>query len=311
MERHKNLKWFVHIFYIMPGVRFTVRRLLRLGIEYLPMSRKNKQRLFNFFAKDVSPTRAVTCFIKVPVEEHARKNIRLTMNLQDELSRNWYFWGYSGYERGTTRLFCELLKSKSTIFDVGANIGYYATLAASILEGRGVVHAFEPAPEPYQWLQRNATLNAFACLQLNNLAMSDKDGEESLFLPSDFAWSNASLVEGFCEQRCSLHVKTTRFDTYCVAREISTVDLIHIDVEGAELKVLKGMGALIDSWSPDIICEVLEPFEASIDEFFTNRAYRRFVITDEGLQEVDKIVADTRFRDYYLSCAPNSRLLLQ
>lgn len=311
MERHKNLKWFARILYIMPGVRFMVRRLLRLGIQKLAMSRKNKQRLFNFFAKDVSPTRAVTCFIKVPVEEHARRNIRLTMNLQDDLSRNWYFWGYSGYEPGTTKLFCELLNSKSTIFDVGANVGYYSMLAASILEGRGVVHAFEPVPAPYQWLQRNAKLNAFECLQLNKVVMSDKDGEESLFLPSDFAWSYASLVEGFYEQRCSLRVNATRFDTYCAARGISTVDLIRIDVEGAELKVLKGMGALLDSWSPDIICEVLEPFEAAIDKFFANRAYRRFVITDEGLQEVDKIKADTRYRDYYLSCAPNSRLLLQ
>lgn len=192
---------------------------------------------------------------------------------------------------------------------MGANIGYYSMLAASILEGRGAVHAFEPAPDPFQWLDRNAKLNGFECLNLNKAVMSDKDGEEVLFLPTDSAWSNASLVEGFCEQSLSLPVKAMRFDTCCARRGISSVDLIPIDAEGAELKVLEGIGTLLDSWSPDIICEVLELFEAEIDAFFKNRAYRKFVITDEGLEEVDKIRADARFRDYYLSCAPSSRLL--
>ena len=56
---------------------------------------------------------------------------------------------------------------------------------------------------------------------------------------------------------------------------------------------------------------MLEPFEAEIEACFANREYLKFVITDDGLEEADKIRADARFRDYYLSRAPSSRLLQQ
>jgi hypothetical protein len=83
------------------------------------------------------------------------------------------------------------------------------------------------------------------------------------------------------------------------------VDLVKIDVEGAEASVLRGAGSLLDEWRPDVICEVLPPFEKELDRFFSGRPYRKFLITGDGLQETDKLKAHPEFRDYYLSTAPS------
>ena len=49
---------------------------------------------------------------------------------------------------------------------------------------------------------------------------------------------------------------------------------------------------------------MLEPYEHELNEFFHARPYRKFLITDEGLVEVERIKAHPQFRDYYLSVAP-------
>jgi hypothetical protein len=76
-----------------------------------------------------------------------------------------------------------------------------------------------------------------------------------------------------------------RFDTYCARFQIGKVDLIKVDVEGAELRILRGMGELLQRWKPHIICEVLEGYSAALNEFFAGTPY-------------------PKHRDYYLSCAP-------
>jgi len=72
--------------------------------------------------------------------------LSLELDLTDPLSRDWYYWGYSHYERGTISLWSRLLDNAGTIFDVGANIGMYTLLAAARLKGRGEVYSFEPNP---------------------------------------------------------------------------------------------------------------------------------------------------------------------
>jgi FkbM family methyltransferase len=303
VERHKTLKRIARVLYIIPGLRTAVRLLVRLAVQSLFLSLKNKQRLYNFFAEDTSPSHDVICTTNLPYAGL----VKLSLNLHDDLSRRWYYCGYSGYETGTVRLVCKLLESRRCVFDIGANVGYYTLLVAAALEGRGEVHAFEPCPRVFQWLARNAQLNGLSCVFLNQAALSDVDGHQRLFLPADFAGTNASLMENFTAQDGFVMTPTLRFDSYCRTKVTQPVDLIKIDAEGAELSVLYGAGDLIDQWLPDLICEVLEPFEKDLDKFFASRPYRKFLITDTGLQETERILAHSQYRDYYLRSA-GSRL---
>jgi hypothetical protein len=79
-------------------------------------------------------------------------------------------------------------------------------------------------------------------------------------------------------------------------------------VEGAELQVLRGMGNLLSRWRPDIILEVLEPFEADLDAFFAETPYQKFRIRDTGLEELPRISAAPHDRNVFLTCHPEVAL---
>lgn len=305
--RYQVIKSATHGICRVPGLKALIRPLARWIIQHSALSLKNKQRIYNYFAQNTVPDAAMSFNVRLPFT-HPTRTLKLHLELQDGLSRTWFYWGYTGYERGVTKLFCEVLKDKTCVFDIGANIGYYTFLAAALLESRGVVYAFEPSPDVFQILSHNAHLNELANVVLNQAALCAEDGTGRLFLPSteegDSHQTNASLIEGFMSQQGAISVKTLRFDTYCAKAGIKKVDLIKIDVEGVELQVLQGMGELLQSWLPDIICEVLPPWDNALDSFFAGTPYRKFLITDNGLKEVDRIEANPHFRDYYLSCSP-------
>lgn len=63
-----------------------------------------------------------------------------------------------------------------TIFDIGANIGYYTLLAESLVGPEGRVFAFEPHPENYEKLKENIEVNGYTNCYLINKAVSDKSG---------------------------------------------------------------------------------------------------------------------------------------
>lgn len=281
-------------------MKSVARKTARFGIQNLPLTRLSRQRLYNFVAADTIPVESVTC----EINSSSGRSLRLDLDLRDDISRQWYYWGYQGYEHATVRLFCELLKTGTSVFDIGANVGYYTLIAAAHLAGKGQVHAFEPNPRVFKSLQHNIQLNRFANARLEQKVISDRDGEVCFYLPPEAAQSNGSLLPDFVGDQKPVMTESMRFDSYCAHQEIDKVDLVKIDVEGAELKVLNGMGVLLDRWLPDIICEVLEPFAAALDQFFANRPYRKFIISDNGLEEVSKIKAHSQFRDYYLSHGP-------
>lgn len=302
MTRHKGLRSIARNAYVVPGVKATTRIVARAAAQHLPLSVINKWRLHNFFGEDTRPNSPIMCSMPVP----GSRPVRLELDLEDYLSRVWYYLGYSGYERGTTTLLCSLLKEKTCVFDVGANIGFYTVLAARLLEGRGEVHAFEPWAEMFERLARNLNLNQFKNVRLCQMAISDANGRERLFLPTDSSWTTASLVQGFMGMNQSAYeeVKTIRLDEYCTNNKVPQVDLLRIDAEGAELKVLQSMGTLLESCWPDLIFEVLQPYDIALNEFFGGKPYRKFLITDEGLKEVDSIAAHAQHRDFYLSRNP-------
>ena len=298
MQRHQTLHRIANAVYHLPGGKALARIMTRRAIQSFPLSLKNKQRLYNFVGEATAPDRELLA----STHDLSNGPLSFKLDLRDDLSRMWYYWGYSSYESATVRLFCRLLKTRFCVLDVGANVGYYTLLAAKALEGRGEVHAFEPSPRAFQSLSENARLNSLTCLTLNQAAVSDANGSQPLFLPADLAGTNASLIENFTLQNSSIMTSVLCLDTYCASKVKRPVDLLKVDAEGAELNVLRGSRSLLQQQRPDIICEVLQPFDNDLDKFFREYAYRAFLITDSGLIERQEIRADPQFRDYYLTC---------
>ena len=298
--RHRTLRRVAGGAYAL-GLRRPIRRIVRPAIHHPWLSLRNRQRLFNFFGDDVAAGEA-TAAIRLP----GGGAVRATLDLSDEFSRTWYYWGYERYEPAVARLIARLARTKRVILEAGANIGYYTLLMAACQPPRAELHAFEPRPDVFARLSANVALNALPHVRLNQLAVSDVDGTAPLHLPDSGNREMASLEPGFAASTRSVEVRTTRLDSYWRSDHRDDVpDLIKLDVEGVEVRALRGLGTLLAGRWPDIVCEVLPGYERELTAFVSETPYQRYLITDEGLVPRDTLSGSHQVRDYLFTTEPS------
>ena len=149
------------------------------------------------------------------------------------------------YEQSTTRLFQRLLRPGMVVLDVGSHVGYFALLSARHVGQEGRVYAFEPEPANYDLLSNNIELNGYANITAIQTAVSNELGTTTLFLSGLDNGRHSTFRHGLPEKG-SVEVESTTIDAFCQAEGWPPVDLVKIDVEGAEAKVLEGMANLLD-----------------------------------------------------------------
>jgi FkbM family methyltransferase len=152
------------------------------------------------------------------------------------------------------------LKPNATFIDVGANIGWYTVLASVCVGAGGKVFAFEPVRRIFQHLTENVQINHGRNVFLERLAISDKCGTAILSNVDPRNDGSGSIVAGRVQGE---EVTTEELDTYCAARGISNIDLLKLDVEGAEMLALGGMKSLL---SERRVKRILFEYDRSLQE---------------------------------------------
>jgi FkbM family methyltransferase len=130
-----------------------------------------------------------------------------------------------------------LLPPGGTFVDVGANKGDFALIAARTAGPEGQVIAIEPSPDNCEWIRRSVELNGYANVELQEVALSDSEGEAPLYLGEKSGWH--SLVAGEADQD-SITVRTRTLDALLEELRCPPPDVLKVDVEGGELGVLRG-----------------------------------------------------------------------
>lgn len=138
------------------------------------------------------------------------------------------------------------------VLDIGAQIGLMTKLFADLVGPHGKVHAFEPTPLTFLYLQKTIAINNIADrVSANNMAISEETGT-CLFNVSDFdidAANSLMNLQGLRHTR-AIPVQTTSIDRFITNNRVKKIDFIKIDVEGAELKVLLGARETIAEHKP-------------------------------------------------------------
>lgn len=149
------------------------------------------------------------------------------------------------YEQETTQVFEEAAKPGMVVLDIGAHVGYYSLLAARKVGPEGRVYSFEPEPQNYSLLVKNVDCNGYDNITPVNTAVSNQVGVATLNL-SSLDNGRHSLFGQSTSQSNTETVNTTTIDAFLENAASLNVGLIKIDVEGAELDVLEGMGKLLE-----------------------------------------------------------------
>ena len=134
------------------------------------------------------------------------------------------------YERANAWLIHSLCRPGMTVFDVGANVGYYTLLFAKAVGPSGRVFAFEPGPGNFAFLRRHIELNQIGNVSLVEAAASHQTGETRF---------ECAQSMGHISKAGKTTVRTVRLD------EFPTTDLIKMDIEGGEIDAIPGAARIL------------------------------------------------------------------
>jgi FkbM family methyltransferase len=172
--------------------------------------------------------------------------LRMPCDLGEALQRQYYFFGTYFLEEHILAAWCAAARGARIIFDVGANGGIYS-LAALAAEPSAHVHAFEPTPEIAARLRETAELNRLAALTIHQTAVSNQDGFARLRRCGADVGGNEGMnyIVADAGGADGERVPTVRLDTAFRQLRADRIDLLKLDVQGAEAAALEGAQDLL------------------------------------------------------------------
>jgi FkbM family methyltransferase len=150
------------------------------------------------------------------------------------------------YEAFELKLLELLLRPGATFIDVGANIGIYTAIAASLIGPAGIAYGFEPVSENFEILKRNLDNNHLKNVVTEQIAIGNRVAKSVLYLDDNSIGTHSLLRRRpSYRQDQEVDVLVTTLDAYFSKEMPTVVDLLKIDVEGYESFVLEGATALL------------------------------------------------------------------
>ena len=205
--------------------------LSRRGIRLLP---RGRYPLMNWLCR-----REVAPFDTSLGVTHNR--VRFVCDLRDGIAREACFMGF--YEPQETVLLQSLLRPGMTFVDIGANWGYFTLLAADLVGPAGRVVSFEPHPALYQRLAQNVGRNHFEWVTTLQVAVAGAEGEMNLagYAAGTTNWGVSRLTVDAEPGTSNFRVRTATLESLLDAQGAAEVDMLKMDIEGAEGSVLPTM----------------------------------------------------------------------
>jgi FkbM family methyltransferase len=226
------------------------------------------------------------------------KGIKMTCPAGDHRVPPVEALNFLDYEAAERVMMMKLIHPKACVLDIGANIGWYAIdIAKTYPSSR--VHAFEPIPLTYSFLEENIQLNSLTNITPHSFGLSDQEQELTFYYYQQGS-ANASAANLSERQDAQLLTcPVQRLDDFVNANRLR-VDFIKCDVEGAELQVFQGAVETLRRDKPVVFTEMLRKWAAKFDyhpnemiDLFAALDYRCFVVEGEDLKEIKEITEDT------------------
>lgn len=182
------------------------------------------------------------------------------------------------HEIEVQKLLAEVLRPGMIYYDVGANVGFFATIAARLLGPTGKVICFEPLPENARQIEYNARLNGFSNILVRREALGSSNRTETFHTSSEPTWGMLSTVGKLPEKvsgQITVDVRT--LDSLRHEAGLPRPDVIKMDIEGAEADALTGAMATLTADRPLLVIE-LHRTNGAVTEILDKLAYDSAVL---------------------------------
>ena len=207
-----------------------------------PLPVRGKVRLAESLLRNVNAAEIIS---------HPAKGV--TIHLRPEMRIERWMWA-GAYETKLVSVLKRFLEPGMTFLDIGANIGFFSTLAAGLVGTTGRVYAFEPNPTCLSRLKLNLKPHPWATIY--PVAACDQATTADFYQnhrADEQGWG--SLLQSD-ELATPLKVLVVRLDDWYREHSVGRIDFLKIDVEGAEFQVLTGAVDLLRTLRPVIVIEL-------------------------------------------------------
>lgn len=238
------------------------------------------------------------------------KIIKLVGDRNDRRSIPVEILNFGSYEKEYLDMTLRLIRDGFTVFDIGANTGWY-TINIAKAKKKVALFSFEPIPKTFKALAQNLKINKIttpiksgSTPRIFNFGFHNRSGEVTFYCykegPGNASMRNVSKRRNIEKIKCQVR----RMDDF-VTREKVKVDFIKCDVEGAELFVIQGGLAAIKSDKPIIFAEMLRKWSVpfgyhpnDVISLLRSLGYKCFIIKGGRLApfaKMDKETTETNF----------------
>lgn len=212
---------------------------------------------------------------------YQRDGYRIWLNTSE--SRDMAKRAVGRYEPEKFAALNKRLKAGQTVLDIGANKGDFALFAASRVGPTGHVVAVEPHPDNVGWLRKSVALNGFRTVTIKEAALADTSGEAPLHIGPK---SGHHALEPLSRDRGTITVAIDTLDQVWRDLQQPTLDIVKIDVEGAEDRVVAGGRTILAQCRPVIFLDVHDIGSdrlAALNATFAELGYAIAALDDPGI----------------------------
>ncbi|MDO8705766.1 MAG: FkbM family methyltransferase [Sulfuricaulis sp.] len=271
-------------------VKTALNTLVRSYLRHCPVT-EGKQRLLALTRNYIMPDEPAVSF-------RTKHGFSLQANLRNPEHQRMYFYGEHD-ERYEINNIVKILQAGDCCWDIGANIGFYTCLFATLVGDQGRVIAFEPVSATSGFLGNNIGLNGFRHVTLKKLALGDAPGRQQIFLDlPDKAEGTVSL-----KTAAGAHSETIDVETIDnLAASLPVPDFIKIDVEGYQMKVFAGGEKFFSRHSPMIMAELRDRDRTLMNDaqvFLRAHGYLIYEFRKHALKRCENIL-DSRGRNFFM-----------
>jgi FkbM family methyltransferase len=182
-----------------------------------------------------------------------RLGLDLELDLRDNLQRTLWFTGT--YEPGLVRTLQDELRPGDVVVDVGAHVGVHALSAARRLRdlgGGGRVIAFEPTPDSAAAIRAAALRNGVP-VEVVQAALGESGGEVEILGDPRYGAHDAGVRSQFGAGEVVARARVLTFDGWAEDELLERLDVVKIDIEGAEILALRGMRTALKTLAPRLL----------------------------------------------------------